>query len=178
LRQEYLYRDFNQRLIPDMTRNNFGIFVNERYPIYLVQINMLLYNLVAYLIGLMTLILLLVVFYFITDETIKLQKKTLFFLKAMGESNFRLALITTASSILPLLVGTLIGIIISFGVSQIMISINSTFLPFYIAPFSMNYKALLLLVGILLVTFFSFLGVTAAMISGKSLRIGNQNSIG
>jgi hypothetical protein len=139
---------------------------------------MLMYNLITYLIGLMTLILLFVVFYFITDETIKLQRKTLFFLKAMGEGNFRLSLITTTNSIFPLIVGTLLGMIASFGVSQIMISINSSFLPFYIPSFALNYKALLMLVAVLVIIFFSFLGITAAMLAGKSLKMTSQGEIG
>jgi ABC-type antimicrobial peptide transport system permease subunit len=133
-----MYDDFQTHLVPSSATNNFQLVNPNINELSNALASDLLYDVITYMIAVLTLILLLVVFYFITDQSIKLQKTTLRFLKSNGENNYELSLITTLSSLMPMLIGTILGVVLSFGVSQIMISVTSITFPFYIAPFTIN----------------------------------------
>jgi len=178
LLKKYLYEDFTKVLIPRTDADNFPPPNPNWYPYNRISISLYFYNLISYVVAIITLLLLCVVFYFITDQSIKLQKRTLWFLKCMGETNIRLSLITTLSSVVPVIVGILLGIVTSFGVSQIMISISGTFLPLYFNPFGFNLKAIWLLLGLLVLFFLMFLIMNFAIIRGKKMQISEHSKIG
>jgi len=178
LLKKYIYDDFQTKLVPSSEINNFPINNKDNFPYNQISISLYFYNLISTMVALITLILLFVVFYFITDQSIKLQKRTLWFLKSMGETNIRLSLITTLSSVVPVLVGIIFGVVSSFGVSQIMISISGTFLPIYFSPFGFNPFTIILLVGLIIVFFLMFLMMNFAIIRGKRMQLSQGSKIG
>ncbi|MBY7704380.1 hypothetical protein JIY74_29545 [Vibrio harveyi] len=71
-----------------------------------------------------------VVFYFIADQLVKLQRENLSFLRSLGVSKLKLSLLTISSVIFPLIISLIIGISTSSFISQIFVDVVKNDYPF------------------------------------------------
>lgn len=144
---------------------------------YTYEFTQMMFLIIAYILGFFTLGLLFVVFYFITKQIVVLQRRTLFFLKAMGVKNSGLSLLTTLVMIIPLFIGFAVGVFGALLMQQIMYAISFDNLAFYLSYFSFNYAYFITLFGIILVAFLVFYLINISLMNSKSLTLEGINSL-
>lgn len=116
-----------------------------------------------------------VVFYFIADQLVKLQRENLSFLRSLGVSKLKLSLLTISSVIFPLIISLIIGISTSSFISQIFVDVVKNDYPFIWSNSLFSEKTAFLLIFISIVMFIMFILVTATKLSDKNLSIYSVN---
>lgn len=144
---------------------------------YAYEFTQMMFLIIAYLLGFFTLGLLFVVFYFITKQIVVLQRRTLFFLKAMGVKNSGLSLLTTMVMIIPMFFGFVVGFFGALLMQQMMYTVGFDTLSFYMFYFSFNYAYFITLFGIIIVSFLLFYLINAGLMRSKSLTLEGMNSL-
>ncbi|ATZ18501.1 hypothetical protein ESOMN_v1c01160 [Williamsoniiplasma somnilux] len=129
------------------------------------------YNILVYIIALMMLFLLFVVFYFITQQIIILQRRTLFFLKAMGESNFVLTLLTTLAIITPIIISAVFAIFGGAFIQNMMFNAIKAELSIVSSFWNLNWFFWLALLASIIIMFISFFLINMIIIQSKKLTI-------
>ncbi|ATG97779.1 ABC transporter permease [Mesoplasma lactucae] len=138
----------------------------------------LMYSILAYGIGVFALILLFVVFFFIANEGIKLQKQTLWFLKAIGEKPIVLALMTTINIMVPYTLAAIFAIFGSVIVGNIMKSAIGSTYAFYIPGWNFGWLTFAAWAIALVISLFVFLGIDAIILNGDALTMEGQRKVG
>ncbi|ATZ16137.1 FtsX-like permease family protein [Entomoplasma freundtii] len=123
----------------------------DTLPINAFAVSEAIFNSLSITVGLLVLVLLFIVFFFITKEIIIMQRQTLVFLKALGVSNSGLSLLTTFAMLVPLLIGFLGGFFGSLAMQQMIneIALESTSL--YIKYFTFHWSFFVFLIAVLIV---------------------------
>ncbi|AUF83296.1 ABC transporter permease [Mesoplasma syrphidae] len=133
-------------------------------------------SLICYATGGLVVLLTILVFFFITDQFIKMQRQTLFFLKSLGERKMRLALLTTFAVLIPLIVAlgfSLLGAILVNGFMTNAVA--STYLIAF-PKLSLNIKMTLGTGCLILILLSMFFIINLLIINGKTLTLSGMNS--
>ncbi|WP_157844556.1 ABC transporter permease [Entomoplasma freundtii] len=178
--QDYISKVYNRRF-----RNlvNVRIIMESStswvssLPRYAYDFTVQIFITIAYVVGFLVLFLLGVVFYFITQQVVMIQRRILFFLKAMGVYDSGLSFITTAALFVPILLGLIAGFFGALLVQKTMYSVALLDTAFYMPYFSFNYEFFLFLFGLSLVIWLLFFLINTILIKSSRFRMAQQINV-
>lgn len=140
-------------------------------PTTLVDFSYKTFTALVLSIGVMLAILLFIVFYFITQQIILLQRKTLFFLKAMGTPTSTLTLLVTLAVVTPIMIAGSIGIFGGLFIQNMMFNGTSNAFSFIIPFWTLNWYFLAGLFGFVAIMLISFFVINFLILKGPTLTL-------
>ncbi|ATG97780.1 ABC transporter permease [Mesoplasma lactucae] len=142
------------------------------------QQNKEIISLICNALSIIALILFFAVFFYIAKESIVLQKQTLWFLKAMGEKTSTLALMVTINIMVPFLIGAILAIFGSVGVSNMMRAPIEYNYCFYISSFNFTWWSLAILGVVIGLSILIFMIMNICILNSSALTLHGQSKIG
>lgn len=179
---EYLFQDFvgaNGDQNTDLNGSPYKILGPITWSDLKTQeANVFLFRILCYSISAGVAILDIIVFWFICAESIKLQKKTLWFLKALGEHNWKISLLPTLGIMAPFIMAAILSIFGSLFVSNILIGAIGNSYGFYLPVWSFDVYSLVVLIIIIAISFVIFLVLGYIQLSGNALSLQSDRKVG
>lgn len=122
-------------------------------------------------------VLVIIVSYFIIDESIRSEKKTLWFLKSLGVTNWRLSLLNSLSAFIPLLIALMLTVPGTMLIMEFFTIAISTGYVFSIGWYALTYISAIVFVCLLIGIMVVFVAINQGLISGKALSIQTQDKM-
>ncbi|WP_027063399.1 ABC transporter permease [Mesoplasma seiffertii] len=134
-------------------------------------------SLMCYSVGGLVVLLTILVFFFITDQFIKMQRQTLFFLKSLGERKIKLALLTTFAVLIPLILALAVSLLGAILVNAFMTNAVASSYLIAFPKLSLNLAMLLGTSALILILLLAFFAINLWIINGKTLTLAGMNLV-
>ncbi|ATZ21276.1 ABC transporter permease [Mesoplasma tabanidae] len=136
---------------------------------YFITINLL--NKIMYVIIFGLLVIIFVVFYFMCENFLRLQRDDFYNLKAMGNNNFVLTLLASFSAVIPIAVSLIFSLFISVPISNMFANSVSSSYSFTWPPILFTWNLVIYVIAIISIIFSIFMFNNFIVLSGKKSKI-------
>ncbi|ASZ08830.1 ABC transporter permease [Mesoplasma chauliocola] len=178
----YTYEKLSKSLNENFVMKGYGIEPQTKYEqIYLIwdnsfqdnvfTITLFLLNKILTIVIIGLILVVFIVFYFMSENFLRLQRQTFYNLKAMGCNNFSLTLISSISAILPIIISFILSFFIVIPMSNMLSTAVKTAFSFYWPTIMITWKFVMFSFLILFMIFSIFLFNNFIVLSGRKSKI-------